>query len=176
MAKTFGQTPSQTVGPFFAYGLTPEQYGYAFSSIAGPVTTTDKAITISGRVFDGDGQTIPDALVEIWQADTHVFGRCGTGSRDDHRFIFDTARPQALAPDHAPHISVIVFMRGLLMHGFTRIYFADNADANAQDAVLRSVPANRRHTLIAMPDPQHPDTYLFDIHMQGAEETVFFDL
>jgi protocatechuate 3,4-dioxygenase, alpha subunit len=195
---SFKQTPSQTVGPYFAFGLVPEQYGYPFSSIAGGTLvrndTDGRRIRIEGRVLDGEGQAISDALVEIWQADArgryahpldprsshasfHGFGRVGTGTDPEHRFVFETVKPASVDGIQAPHVNVIVLMRGLMLHAYTRIYFADEATANATDPVLASVPADRRDTLIAKCD-QSPDgvVYRFDIHMQGPRETVFFDV
>ena len=189
------QTPSQTVGPFFAYGLTPVPYGYPFADLAGARLAGEgvegERIVIEGRVFDGEGQPVPDAMIEIWQADARGriarpsganaaftgFGRCGTGSDAEQRFRFETVKPGALDEKQAPHITVVVFMRGLLSHAYTRIYFADEAEANARDPVLSGVPAERRQTLIAARE-ETPDgpLYRLDIHMQGARETVFFDL
>jgi protocatechuate 3,4-dioxygenase, alpha subunit len=192
------QTPSQTVGPFFAYGLTPEQYGYALRSIAGPDMETGDArgdvIRIIGQVFDGDGVAIPDAMVEIWQADPtgrydhpadprrsntgfSGFARAGTGADPDSRFVFRTMKPGSIGPGHAPHINVVVFMRGLLSHAYTRIYFSDEAEANATDPVLAAVPDDRRATLLAqLTGNSDAVVYRFDIHMQGDDETVFFDI
>lgn len=194
---TLKQTPSQTVGPFFAYGLTPEQYGYPFRSIAdGDLKAVDEdgeRIRIEGRVLDGEGNTVPDAMIEIWQADgqgryAHPsdprgsnsqfkgFGRTGTGTDPAHRFIFQTVKPASVDGQQAPHINVIVFMRGLLLHAYTRIYFADETAANARDPVLMSVPDDRRGTLIAEREETPTGVvYRFDIHMQGDKETVFFD-
>jgi protocatechuate 3,4-dioxygenase alpha subunit len=192
-----GQTPSQTVGPYFAYGLAPEQYGYAFKSLASNqlvVPDMDgERIRLEGRVFDGAGAIIPDALIEIWQADAggryahpadprgsnsrfKGFGRFGTGTDPENRFIFDTVKPGSVDGVQAPHINVIVLMRGMLVHAFTRIYFDDEAEANAKDPVLGTLPADRRGTLIAKRSVGPGGTvYRFDIHMQGPEETVFFD-
>jgi protocatechuate 3,4-dioxygenase, alpha subunit len=189
------QTPSQTVGPYFAYGLSPEQYGYQqfLTSIAGSQMVEGdvegERIRIEGRVFDGAGNPISDALIEIWQADAlgryahpadprgsnntfKGFGRCGTGTDAQHRFWFDTIKPGKVSADQAPHLNVIVSMRGMLLHAFTRIYFSDEL-ANATDKVLRTIPAERRETLIAA--HQGGNVYRFDIHMQGDNETVFFD-
>lgn len=194
---TLGQTPSQTVGPYFAYGLTAQQYGYAFTQVASHQVATPDAegtrIRIEGRVHDGAGKLVDDAMIEIWQADgqgryAHPadtrssnasfkgFGRCGTGTDPEKRFMFETVKPGSVDGKQAPHINVIVFMRGMLLHAYTRIYFPDEADANAKDAVLQSVPADRRDTLIAkkVEGPTGP-VYKFDIFMQGAKETVFFD-
>ncbi|MDN6883652.1 protocatechuate 3,4-dioxygenase subunit alpha [Variovorax sp. CAN2819] len=193
----FGQTPSQTVGPYFAYGLTATQYGYDFDQPFDAVLALDNAtgqrIRLEGRVLDGDGNPINDALVEISQPDGEgrypqtpedaraigfrAFGRVGTGTTEGNRFVFHTVKPGAESPGEAPHINAIVLMRGLLLHAFTRIYFSDEAEANAKDAVLQSVPAERRHTLIAQRVEQGGAiTYRFDIHMQGADETAFFDV
>lgn len=194
MAK-LRQTPSQTVGPYFAYGLSPEQYGYGLnlSSIAGPdmapADVEGTRIRVEGHVYDGAGVVVPDALIEIWQADStgryahpagtrgtngafRGFGRCGTGTHPDRRFWFDTIKPGAPGDGQAPHLNVIVTMRGMLLHTFTRVYFPDEA-ANASDPALNAVPSDRRHTLIAA--RQSGNVYVFDIHMQGENETVFFD-
>lgn len=193
----FGQTPSQTVGPYFAYGLTATQYGYDFDQPFDAVLALDNAsgerIRLEGRVIDGDGNPINDALVEISQPDGEgrypqtpdearalgfrAFGRVGTGTTEGNRFVFHTVKPGAQAPGEAPHINVIVLMRGLLLHAFTRVYFGDEAAANAKDEVLQSVPADRRHTLIAERVVQGGAvSYRFDIRMQGADETAFFDV
>src|SRR5688572_14540417 len=154
------QTPSQTVGPFFSFGLAPEQYGYNFRSIAGSAVADDGTagtrIRIVGRVFDGEGQPLNDALIEIWQADAEGryahpadprssnaafkgFGRTGTGTDPESRFVFDTVMPGSVA-GQAPHINVIVLARGMLNHLYTRLYFEDQAEANARDPILQSVP------------------------------------
>jgi protocatechuate 3,4-dioxygenase alpha subunit len=193
----FGQTPSQTVGPYFAYGLTATQYGYDFNQPFDAAVALDNAagerIRLEGRVLDGDGNPIGDALVEISQADGEgrypqtptearemgfrAFGRAGTGTDPQNRFVFHTVKPGAETPGEAPHINVIVLMRGLLLHAFTRVYFSDEAEANAKDAVLASVPAERRHTLIAERVEQGGAvSYRIDIRMQGADETVFFNV
>jgi protocatechuate 3,4-dioxygenase, alpha subunit len=188
------QTPSQTVGPYFAYGLTPEQYGYPFRELVGNDLTRPETegnrIRIEGCVYDGAGNKVPDAMIEIWQADAQGryahpadprpsnanftgFGRFGTGTDPENRFIFETIKPGSVDGEQAPHISVIVMMRGLLTHTFTRIYFSDEAEANAKDPVLKSVEESHRPTLIAGADGA---VYRFDIHMQGDQETVFFDV
>ena len=192
------QTPSQTVGPFFAYGLTPQQYGYQLTSIAdGDLLTPEvegQRIRIEGRVFDGEGAAMADAMVEIWQADAQGryahpadrrgsnvgfkgFGRMGTGTDPEQRFVFETIKPGAPDAGQAPHVNVVVFARGLLNHVYTRIYFSDEADANAADPVLASVPEDRRQTLVASRSEEPGGiVYRFDIHMQGGNETVFFDV
>ena len=197
LQTNYGQTPSQTVGPYFAYGLAATQYGYDFDQPFDDRVALEGArgerIRLVGRVIDGDGKPINDALVEICQPDgeghypTSVedarargfrgFGRMGTGTDAHNRFVFQTVKPGAHAAGEAPFIGVIVTMRGLLLHTFTRIYFADEAKANAQDPVLAQVPAERRDTLIAQRSEEGGQvTYTFDIHMQGEKETVFFDV
>ncbi len=172
------QTPSQTVGPYFAYGLTPEQYLYDFRSLADNkmVSFTDhpEAIQIEGQVFDGQGNVIPDAMLEIWLKDSEngLFGRFGTGTETGNKFVFHTLKPKPFA-NEAPFLSVILFMRGQLIHSYTRIYFEDEQALNAKDEVLNSIPAERRNTLIAQKTKYG---YRFDIHMQGDQETVFFDI
>jgi protocatechuate 3,4-dioxygenase, alpha subunit len=183
-----GQTPSQTVGPYFAYGLTAQQYRYPSGQVADgsiAVEGDEKRIRIVGRVFDGAGASVPDALIEFWQADGEGrygapefrgFGRQGTGTDADGRFIFDTIKPGA-ASGAAPFVTIVVFMRGLLSHVYTRLYFSDEETANAADPVLATVPAERRKTMIAAHETTPSGIcYRFDIHMQGADETVFFDL
>lgn len=168
-----GQTPSQTVGPFFAYGLTPELYGYPFKQIAsGRIEAQGEKIKITGQVLDGNRNPVVDALVEIWQPGIG-FARQGTGTRSDRSFEFETVKPLA-STDRAPHINVIVFMRGLLSHLYTRIYFEDETAANTVDDVLLTVPEDRRATLIAK--ATQTGQCRFDIHLQGDNETVFFDL
>lgn len=197
LETNFGQTPSQTVGPYFAYGLAATQYGYDFDQPFDERVALEGArgerIRLVGRVIDGDGKPINDALVEICQPDgeghypTSVedakargfrgFGRMGTGTDAQNRFVFQTVKPGANAPGEAPFIGVIVTMRGLLLHTFTRVYFADEAKANAEDGVLSQVPAERRGTLLAQRSEEGGlVTYTFDIYMQGDKETVFFDV
>ena len=194
----YGQTPSQTVGPYFAYGLTATQYGYDFNQPFDAVVALDNAtgerIRLEGRVIDGDGNPIGDALVEISQPDGEgrypqtpeearamgfrAFGRVGTGTAEGNRFVFHTVKPGAQAPGEAPHINVIVLMRGLLLHAFTRVYFSDEADANAKDPVLNLIEWEvRRKTLIAEREVRKGKVvYRFDIRLQGPDETVFFDI
>ncbi len=190
-ANMLPQTPSQTVGPYFAYGITAAQYGYDWNQLAGGTLVRDDTpgtrIRVEGRVLDGTGAPIDDAIVEIWQADAagaypgeaafadksafHGYGRFGTGTTEGNSFRFETVKPGAV-DGGAPHLNVAVMMRGLLIHAFTRVYFADEASANASDPVLALVPEARRGTLIAEKGPGN--VYRFDIHMQGPSETVFF--
>ena len=169
-----GQTPSQTVGPYFAYGLVAEQYGYPLTQVAsGTIAGEGQRISITGRVFDGKAVPIPDALIEIWQSEAG-FARFGTGTTSDQSYVFSTIKPQRRSSAEAAYLTVIVFMRGLLSHLYTRIYFADEEEANKSDSILKSLPDTRRSTLIAK--SIEPAQYQFDIHLQGEHETVFFDL
>jgi protocatechuate 3,4-dioxygenase, alpha subunit len=174
------QTPSQTAGPFFAYGLTPEQYNFDHKSIVSGTMIDESVegerITIIGRIFDGQGASISDALVEFWQVDRKAFGRQGTGTNPLNQFIFTTIKPQN-TEGVAASINIIITMRGLLSHLYTRLYFSDETKANARDAVLKSVPKERRKTLIAEKKIVNGQTvYEFNIYLQGDLETVFFDV
>jgi protocatechuate 3,4-dioxygenase, alpha subunit len=170
------QTPSQTVGPYFAYGLTPEQYLYNFkkltdNQLVNPLINPN-TITIIGKVLDGNGLEIPDAMLEIWDASNQLFGRFGTGTDTENRFIFHTQKPKSV-DGNAPFLSVIVFMRGQLIHSYTRIYFSDEELLNSKDEALNFVPDNRKNTLIAQ---KRGNVYEFNIFMQGEKETVFFEI
>jgi protocatechuate 3,4-dioxygenase alpha subunit len=195
MAEEHGITPSQTVGPYFAYALTPVDYSLA--PLVGDDLRTDdavgEAIVIEGVISDGDGEPIPDAMIEIWQADGagryagtpearpnaafKGFGRSETAKGG--RFHFTTVKPGPVpGPDgkpQAPHVNVGVFARGMLKRLFTRFYF-DGEAANAGDPILALVPAERRATLIARRDgtANGLPRYVIDIRVQGENETVFF--
>jgi protocatechuate 3,4-dioxygenase alpha subunit len=194
---TLKQTPSQTVGPYFAYGLCPEQYNFDLKSLFTPSIADREAegqhISIVGNVYDGEGKVVGDAVIEMAQADAkghyvqtveearktgfRGFARVGTGTDPKLRYVVDTVKPGKTADDAAPHIDVIVLMRGMLLHAYTRVYFEDESEANAKDAVLASVPEERRATLVARREPGTSSTiYRFDIYLQGPQETVFFDL
>jgi protocatechuate 3,4-dioxygenase alpha subunit len=200
-------TPSQTVGPFFAYGLAPKgrcQWDpnghYAWKETVGDNLITPDAtgqkIRIEGRVTDGDGKEINDAMIEIWQADSqgryaHArgneprpnakftgFGRSATDKNGV--FSFDTVKPGVVAGPNgnpqAPHIVVCIFSRGMLRQVYTRLYFSDES-ANGGDQILNLVPEDRRGTLIAHKQPgDGVPLYRFDIRVQGDNETVFFDI
>ena len=182
---TLPETPSQTIGPFFAVGLCwPD----------GPDVVADGtpgAVWIGGRVLDGAGEPVADALVETWQADPEGrfahpddprgpagsgfrgFGRCPTDA--EGRWAVRTVKPGPVPlPEgglEAPHLNVSVFARGLLNRLVTRVYFPDEAPANAADPVLASIadPAARER-LVAAPEG---DRLRFDIRLQGAQETPF---
>lgn len=200
-------TPSQTVGPYFAYGLTPKgraqwdpNGSYAWKETVGDNLVTPDAtgerIHIEGAVIDGDGQPIPDAMIEIWQADSQGryaspydsralpntqfkgFGRSATNK--DGVFGFDTIKPGAVpgpaGKQQAPHIVVAVYSRGMLRQIYTRLYFSDEK-ANESDPILALVPADRRGTLVAHKQSKGGQTvYRFDIRVQGENETVFFEI
>ena len=187
------QTPSQTVGPFYSIGLTRTPM-----NVVAMDSTQGQRIRVEGQVFDGDGAAIPDVMVEIWQANSYGrynhpddkqekpldssftgWGRSGT---DEKCFYsFETIKPGPVPgigdTVQAPHINVVVFARGMLVHAYTRMYFADEP-ANANDPVLTSIKnKKRRRTLIASPGMDHAKTvYRFDIRLQGENETVFFDM
>ena len=193
MADKLVPTPSQTVGPFFHIGL--DRPDWADLTSGGP---QGERIVIEGRVIDGDGASVPDACLELWQAnavgryahpdDTRTdkpldpnfrgFGRVATDA--DGRFRFTTIRPGPVPGRgnalQAPHIGVALFARGLLKQLFTRIYFTGDP-LNETDPVLLSIddPA-RRETLLATPNGSDVGTWHLDIVMQGENETVFFDI
>jgi protocatechuate 3,4-dioxygenase, alpha subunit len=169
-------TPSQTVGPFFAIELPYSDGRYVVRE------GTPGAIWLRGRVIDGAGEPVPDAMVESWQADPagefgrefRGFGRSGTD--DEGRWEILTLKPGAVAgageAAQAPHVDLAVFARGLLHQVVTRLYFADEEQANAADPVLAGLGGQARATLVAQrADDGH---YELDIHLQGPHETTFF--
>jgi protocatechuate 3,4-dioxygenase alpha subunit len=161
-------TPSQTVGPYLHIGLLWEGSEHAVPA------GTRGAIWLRGLLVDGNGEPVPDGLVETWQA-PGGFARSATGP--DGTWAVHTVKPDALTARgggvEAPHIDLSIFARGLLDRVVTRIYFADESQANTADAVLSGLPAHRRATLLAEPTG---DGYRLDIRLQGEHETVFFDL
>lgn len=161
-------TPPQTIGPFFHMGLdVPGTERMVPAGHPG-------AIRIQGRVLDGAGDPVIDALIEVWDARGGRFGRCATDSEGRYHFL-TVKLPAASAGEaaaEAPHLNVSVFARGLLDHLVTRIYFPDEAAANAADPVLSMIADPRaRATLIARAEA---GSLRFDIHLQGEEETIFF--
>jgi protocatechuate 3,4-dioxygenase alpha subunit len=190
------RTPSQTVGPYLHIGLVPGPFGVreVFSGVVADAGVPGTHIRVEGRVLDGAGVAMPDAMLEIWQADAEGryahpadgrplasnsfrgFGRVGTGA--DGGYAVQTIKPgQVKGPGgklQAPHINVGLFARGILKRLFTRIYFAGEP-TNATDPILALVPAERRATLLAKPDPAKAGLWRFDIHLRGPAETVFFD-
>ncbi len=159
------QTPAQTVGPFLHLALADPAARFAVPD--------GGSFDIAGRLFDGAGVPVADAVVETWQIDGY-FGRCPTD--DDGRWSIRTVKPPPVATRdgtlQAPHLVVSVFARGLLDRVVTRIYFGDEEAANGADPTLAVVDAGRRHLLIAEPDG--PRRYRYDIRLQGTDESVFF--
>jgi protocatechuate 3,4-dioxygenase alpha subunit len=158
-------TPPQTIGPFFHVGLdVPGTERLVPGDHPG-------ALRIHGRVVDGAGQPVGDALLEMWDPDGGRFGRCATDPEGG--FAFVAAKPRA-GRGQAPHLHLSVFARGLLDRLVTRIYFPDEEAANAADPVLCLIPdPERRTSLVARPDG---GSMRFDVHLQGEDETVFFEL
>ena len=183
-------TSSQTVGPYVRIGFER----FSLVELAPPGVAGER-ITLAGRLTDGDGKPLNDGVVEIWQANAHGkyahpedaqdkpvdalfrgFGRCLTDA--DGGFRFATIKPGRVPGPggalQAPHIAVTVFSRGMLRHLFTRVYFPDDP-TNAEDPILRLVPAERRATLIARAKGGR-GAFEWNIRLQGADETVFFDV
>lgn len=184
-----GVTPSQTIGPFFHDALLDRDYSKLVAE------DHPEAITLVGTVFDGAGDPVPDAMVEVWQAHPsgrfahpedgreelpleegfEGFGRSGT---QDGGFRFVTLKPGPVPgeredEEQAPHLAVSVFARGLLKRVVTRVYFPDERERNANDPVLRSIGDERlRETLIAT--AERDGVYRFDVHLQGERQTAFF--
>jgi len=176
---------SQTVGPFFRIGLEH----LCASGDPGEIDGA-QIIRVRGRVLDGNGAPVPDAVLEIWHADAEgrfsteaspASGRSACFTRaatdDNGSFRFALPRPGAIlcgeGEKQAPHLAILVFARGLLRHMMTRMYFPRET-ANAADPVLQLVPEDRRHTLVAREKPQQPGELEWDVVLQGNEETVFF--
>ena len=192
--RKLGVTASQTVGPFLSIALKAEGQEYIV-----PETAKD-ALKVSGTVYDGEGQVVPDAVIEIWQAnifgkydhpedisasevvdDFTGFGRSCTDR--DGRFFFVTLKPGRVSGRgntlQAPHLSVNVLARGMLKQQVTRIYFSDEVSTNSEDPILTSIDDDlARNTLIAnrIDSSGGITEYKFDIHLQGKMETVFFDV
>ncbi len=200
-------TPSQTVGPYFAYGLAPHSRCnwqpssdyHSKETVGADLVTPDatgQKIRIEGRVLDGDGLPINDAMIEIWQADgqgryAHPrddrarpntkfkgFGRSATDKSG--AYSFDTVKPGSVpgpgGKPQAPHVVFCIYSRGMLRQVYTRLYFSDEA-ANAVDPILALVPTDRHGTLIAHKEMRGDlAVYTFDIRVQGENETVFFDI
>jgi protocatechuate 3,4-dioxygenase, alpha subunit len=186
-------TPSQTVGPFFHFCLTNDKS--SARHIAGPHVKGERVL-LTIHVLDGNGEDVPDAMIEIWQANSEGkynhpddpqqktldpgflgFGRLGTAENGSCEF--ETIRPGRVQgpgkSPQAPHLNVAVFGRGMLKQLYTRIYFAGDP-ANQEDTVLALVPSDRRETLMAHREAAHPGGWRFDLKLQGEGETVFFDI
>jgi len=183
-------TPSQTVGPFYSIG-------FSWLERADLTQGADEGIriTIEGCLLDGDSRPVPDAVLEIWQADanglyahpenetellvpTKFWGFGRVPVNDKGEFCFTTIKPgsvrEADGTQQAPHLQVSIFMRGLLRRLVTRIYFPQEP-LNRSDLVLSRIPAPRRHTVIATEDSGNQKKLRWDVHLQGEQETVFFD-
>ena len=200
--KPLPESPSQTAGPYVHIGCMPVFGGIEGVYAEDPgsrlidAETRGERIAIRGRVYDGDGELLRDAVVEIWQADAAgVYaspadgrpvapGFTGWGRNacdfDSGEYLFETIKPGAVPyPDgrlQAPHITVWIVARGINIGLHTRLYFDDETEANADDPILSSIePRERAATLIATAD-EGGGSYLFDIHLQGARETVFLDI
>jgi protocatechuate 3,4-dioxygenase alpha subunit len=201
------ETPSQTAGPYIHIGLIPRQAGFDifekdFSNVLAGPRTKGERIRIEGRVFDATGAAARDVLLEIWQAnaagrynhpadrqedkpldpDFRGWGRAGTDF-ESGLYAFETIKPGRVLGRRghrpmAPHINLWTAARGINIGLHTRMYFADEAEANAEDPVLRMIePAERRETLIAARGQRGGEVvYTFDIRLQGERETVFFDV
>jgi protocatechuate 3,4-dioxygenase alpha subunit len=177
----YALTPSQTVGPYLSLGLTWPQ-----GHLVVPEDTPG-AITLTGVVYDGAGAVVPDGLVETWQADPdgrfdhpddprgasgsgfRGFGRSATDA--EGRFRIVTLKPGAIGDGQAPHIDVSVLARGLLDRVVSRVYFPDEAAANAADPLLSSLPPERAATLVAQ--AAGPGEFRWDVRLRGEGETVF---
>lgn len=188
------ESPSQTAGPYVHIGCTPNVTGITtvYDGDLGAVMKTGlvrgEEITIKGTVYDGNGDALLDAMVEIWQADAD--GKYGTGEDDQSdpnftgwgrtaghletgEFTFETVKPGPVGEGHAPHITFWVVARGINLGLQTRMYFEGEA-SNAGDPILSHVPEDRRDTIVAKRDSD--GIYRFDIRLQGEGETVFFDI
>ncbi len=198
------ETASQTAGPYVHIGLIPSQAGLDIFGqdlgrvMAGPDAAGER-IRIEGRILDGAGALCTDVLVELWQANAagrynhpadqqdrpldpafHGWGRTGTDFRTGV-WSFETVKPGAVSGRHgrpmAPHVNLWLASRGMNIGLSTRMYFADEAAANAADPVLAIVGHPRRDTLVARREERDGmPAYVFDIHLQGPQETVFFDV
>jgi protocatechuate 3,4-dioxygenase alpha subunit len=183
-------TTSQTAGPYFSIGLE----WLTIKELAGPGVSGER-ITLEGKVLDGDGKPVPDAVIEVWQANAQGkyshpedkqdkpiepgfrgFGRIPTDATGAFRFatIQPGRVPGPSGKLQAPHLAVTVLMRGLLRHLVTRVYFPDEP-GNVEDTVLNLVDPGRRSTLIARKIPGRPGVLEWNVVLQGANETVYFD-
>ena len=182
------ETPSQTAGPYVHIGTAPQSIGRPpLINQPGPVieSNTGEAIIIEGTVLDGAGAPVRDAMLEIWQADglgrTGEFGLFGRTVADfsSGLFRFQSVRPGAHAQGHAPHVALLIFARGINIHLHTRIYFPQDLEAMEQDSDMKRLEPEARETLIAREAGRNEaglPVYRFDIRLQGAGETVFFDI
>jgi protocatechuate 3,4-dioxygenase alpha subunit len=185
LVERLAETPSQTAGPFVHIGTAPQAIGRnAAINMPGAEIDSDTGptIEIEGTVFDGAGAPVRDCMLEIWQADGR--GRVGehglfaraTADLSTGLFRFRTVKPGVHAEGHAPHIALLIFARGINIHLHTRIYFEEDRTAIAADGDLGRMDPATRETLIARAVEGTADRYRFDIRLQGAGETAFFDI
>jgi protocatechuate 3,4-dioxygenase alpha subunit len=179
-AQDLVATSSQTVGPFFSFGLCTNQELCRIASSDAP----GEHIRLTVRLLDGAGDPVPDAMIELSQSDAQGgrnesgsfrgFGRAGTNAQGE--CTFETVRPgQPQGAADVPHINICLFMRGLLRQIYTRVYFEDEPGLS-NDAIWQLVPEARRSTLVARRISGMSSDWLFEIHLQGEKETVFFDI
>jgi protocatechuate 3,4-dioxygenase, alpha subunit len=170
-------TSSQTVGPYFSFGLTTNA---ALGQLT-PAGTPGGRLRLIVRILDGQAAPVPDAMIELWHPDhagRSLFGRLGTDTTGTCVFEIPPLVSSRESGD-AAHLNLCLFMRGLLRHLYTRVYVPGDAAGNdvaVHDAILARVPQYRRQTLMATPVPDSPGTWRFDVRLQGEHETVFFDL
>lgn len=206
LPPTYPESPSQTAGPYVHIGLIPRQAGFDIfekdftNVIAGPETRGER-IRVEGRVFDGANELVRDVLIEAWQANAagkydhpadrqpgkdvdpgfRGWGRAGSDFETGVWF-FETVKPGSVSGRHgqpmAPHINLWIAARGINIALQTRLYFADEGEANAADPVLNLIEQrSRRNTLLARREARaEGPAYVLDIHLQGDDETVFFDV
>lgn len=181
------ETPSQTAGPYVHIGTLPAMAGLAMrqNEVLSVIDAPGERITLEGLILDGAGSPVKDAMVELWQANAAgkmggdgLWGRAGC-EKESGMFRFDTVRPGALpwreGAMQAPHLSLLIFARGINIHLHTRVYFPEDAAAHAHDpALTRIEQAARRKTLLA--EKARDGLYRFTIRLQGEGETVFFDM
>jgi protocatechuate 3,4-dioxygenase alpha subunit len=198
--QLLAETASQTAGPYVHIGLAlaaagnpsrSEEITHQLAKASAP----GQHISLIGQVFDGNGHLVRDSFIELWQANAageydpefsvdkpfNSFGRCATTFDGDSSWCAQTVKPgvlcNAAGVPMAPYINLALFARGINIHLHTRVYFDDEAEANAQDPVLNLIEQpQRRQTLIAKRcEVDGKPAYRFDIHIQGEDETVFFD-
>jgi protocatechuate 3,4-dioxygenase, alpha subunit len=181
------ETPSQTAGPYVHIGTLPAHAGLPIrqNETLHIIEAPGEKISIEGMIFDGSGAPVKDAMLELWQADSQGrVGDHGLWARaaavfETGEFCFDTVRPGALEMRdgrlQAPHLTLLIFARGINIHLHTRMYFPEDVDAHATDPALNRIEqVQRRATLIAT--KKRDGVYRFEIHLQGDKETVFFDM
>lgn len=183
MREKLFETPSQTAGPYVHIGTAPQSIGRpGLVGQPGPVIASDTgpAITVEGIVHDGAGAPVRDAMLEIWQADgagrvgPHGLFARAVAAFDSGVFRFQTVKPGIHAKGHAPHIALLIFARGINIHLHTRIYFPEDRELIASDPDFARLSPEARDTLVATPG--EGGNYRFDVHLQGPQETVFFDI